>query len=294
MDMRSLVVPLAVLSIVVGAGAAFAADSDGDGMPDRWERNHGLAANKPNADGDPDRDRLKNIDEYFNHGDPKDGDTDDDGLTDGNEIHKWGTRIDRKDAVVGLASADVVCTTDDTCGQAALGGAGLILRAEDTSEMATISNEDGTFSFRAPKGRYTLSPRDVPGFATPDPLSFNVRSGAVVAKFIYGEATGLGLVGQVTRSPTCPGPQRQGEDCIEPLEGAPLRVEDSTGAVVARTTSGPGGRYYVDLGAGSYTLIAEPMGDSNFPSPPGPVAFTISPNDPGPRSIHLDYDTGIR
>ncbi|MEA2435163.1 MAG: hypothetical protein QOG54_2620 [Actinomycetota bacterium] len=294
MDMRRLVVPLAALLIVAGAGAAYAADSDGDGMPDRWERSHGLSPNKPNAGGDPDRDHLKNIDEYLHHGDPHNDDTDNDGISDGNEVHKWGTRVDQADAVVGLVSADTVCSRDGDCGQAPLGGARLILREDDGTELSTYSNEDGTFSFRAPSGHYTLTPRDVPGFATPAPITFNHRSGSEVIKYIYGQETGLGLVGQVTQSPTCPGPQRPGDDCTDPLEGAPLRVEDSTGAVVGRTTSDAGGRYYFDLGAGSYTLVAENLGQSNLPAPPGPVDFTIRSNDPGPVSIALDYDTGIR
>jgi len=47
------------------------ADSDGDGMPDAWERKHGLNPNDP-TDGatDKDRDGYTNLEEYLNGTDP--------------------------------------------------------------------------------------------------------------------------------------------------------------------------------------------------------------------------------
>ena len=47
-------------------------DSDGDGMPDSWERSHNLNANNPSdANGDADGDGYTNIEEFMNGTDPE-------------------------------------------------------------------------------------------------------------------------------------------------------------------------------------------------------------------------------
>jgi len=65
-------------------------DSDADGLPDKWERRHGLdpnsAAGNDGAAGDPDGDTLTNTEEHDNLTDPNDRDTDDDGLPDNWEV----------------------------------------------------------------------------------------------------------------------------------------------------------------------------------------------------------------
>lgn len=65
-------------------------DSDGDGLPDGWELINGLQPYLPQgqdgADGDPDRDMVKNIWEYEYGSDPHSSDTDQDRLPDYWEI----------------------------------------------------------------------------------------------------------------------------------------------------------------------------------------------------------------
>ena len=65
-------------------------DTDGDGLPDRWELDHELdplsAAGDEGRDGDPDLDGLPNFAEHASGSDPRDPDTDGDGLLDGEEV----------------------------------------------------------------------------------------------------------------------------------------------------------------------------------------------------------------
>ena len=62
--------------------------SDGDGIPDDYEVAHGLDPNNPvDAQIDPDRDGLTNLQEYQLGSDPQKADTDGDGLSDGDEVN---------------------------------------------------------------------------------------------------------------------------------------------------------------------------------------------------------------
>jgi hypothetical protein len=67
--------------------AASAAGRDGnhDRLPDSWERAHHLSLQVNQARRDQDRDGLRNLAEYRLRLDPRDPDTDDDGIRDGRE-----------------------------------------------------------------------------------------------------------------------------------------------------------------------------------------------------------------
>lgn len=65
-------------------------DSDVDGIPNWWEIRHGLnPANANDAQIDTDGDGLTNVEEFNRNTYPDDSDTDDDGLSDGNEVNTY-------------------------------------------------------------------------------------------------------------------------------------------------------------------------------------------------------------
>ncbi len=67
------------------------ADSDEDGLPDKFERDHGLNPNNPlDALLDSDGDGLSNLDEYLNGTNPNNRDSDGDGISDRDELVSGG------------------------------------------------------------------------------------------------------------------------------------------------------------------------------------------------------------
>ena len=73
-------------------------DTDGDGMPDKWEDKHGLNKFLDDADRDPDMDGLTNLEEYLHGTDPLNPDTDGDGMPDGWEVKYGLDPLDPSDA----------------------------------------------------------------------------------------------------------------------------------------------------------------------------------------------------
>lgn len=91
-----LALPMVVLAcIAMTAGAAAPRDRDDDGLPDRWERKHGLSTSVASAERDPDGDRLRNRRELRLHTHPRRADTDRDTFNDRCELRR-GTNPRRR------------------------------------------------------------------------------------------------------------------------------------------------------------------------------------------------------
>ena len=84
---KLLILALAMVAVlgVVSSATAKSRDRNHDRLPDRWERAHHLSLKVKQAKRDQDRDGLNNRGEFRAKTDPRDEDSDDDGITDGNE-----------------------------------------------------------------------------------------------------------------------------------------------------------------------------------------------------------------
>jgi hypothetical protein len=76
---------LGALALLALPGAAAAKDGNHDRIPDRWEKHHHLSTAVNQARHDQDRDHLRNRAEFLAGDNPRDRDSDDDGVIDGSE-----------------------------------------------------------------------------------------------------------------------------------------------------------------------------------------------------------------
>jgi hypothetical protein len=76
---------LGLLALLALPGAAAAKDGNHDRIPDRWEKRHHLSTKVNQAHRDQDRDHLRNRAEFLAGDSPRDRDSDDDGVVDGDE-----------------------------------------------------------------------------------------------------------------------------------------------------------------------------------------------------------------
>ena len=74
-------------------------DTDGDGLPDIWERKY-FGDLRSGPSDDPDKDGLTNLQEYRYHTDPTKADTDGDGMPDGWEVAHGLNPLDPTDAAL--------------------------------------------------------------------------------------------------------------------------------------------------------------------------------------------------
>ena len=76
---------IAVAMAIALPALAGAKDRNHDNLPDRWERKHDLSLQHNQTHRDQDRDGLDNRGEFRGGMDPRDADSDDDGIEDGDE-----------------------------------------------------------------------------------------------------------------------------------------------------------------------------------------------------------------
>jgi hypothetical protein len=97
MPRRWLGLILIAVWIAAPSASALARDRDHDGLPDRWERRHGLSTSHRSGLTDLDHDKLKTRREFRLRTNPRKRDTDGDRLTDGAEVKRYKTNPRRKD-----------------------------------------------------------------------------------------------------------------------------------------------------------------------------------------------------
>jgi hypothetical protein len=80
-----LAAALGLVALLALPGLAAAKDRNHDRIPDRWEKRHNLSLKVNQARKDQDRDQLRNLAEFRAGDNPRDDDSDDDGVIDGEE-----------------------------------------------------------------------------------------------------------------------------------------------------------------------------------------------------------------
>lgn len=80
-----LVAALGAIAMLVLPAIAAAKDRNHDRIPDRWEKRHNLSLKVNQAGRDQDRDHLRNRAEFLAGDNPRNSDSDGDGIPDGNE-----------------------------------------------------------------------------------------------------------------------------------------------------------------------------------------------------------------
>ena len=107
---------LAVAASLMLAGGAFAKDRNHDRIPDKWEKRHHLSLNHKQGRRDQDHDGLKNRGEFRAHLNPRDADTDNDGIDDGDEHPGTVESFENGVLTISLANGGTVdgMVTDET------------------------------------------------------------------------------------------------------------------------------------------------------------------------------------
>ena len=103
-----LLAALGALALLALPGLAAAKDRNHDRIPDRWEKRHHLSLKVKQTRRDQDRDHLRNRAEFLAGNNPRDSDSDDDGVMDGDE--NAGT-IASFDAAAGGSSSTCSAAT---------------------------------------------------------------------------------------------------------------------------------------------------------------------------------------
>jgi hypothetical protein len=126
-----LAVALGAVALLVMAGPAVAKDRNHDRIPDRWEKRHKLSLNVNQARRDQDGDHLRNLAEFRAGDNPRNADSDGDGIPDGEEnagtIASFDTATGRlvidlfgTETVSGLVTEETEISCEDSSGEASV------------------------------------------------------------------------------------------------------------------------------------------------------------------------------
>ena len=114
MKRLTLLLSLALAALAAALPAAASAhDRDRDRMSDRWEKRHHLNTHRNDARRDADHDGLKNVGEFRTGNDPRDADTDNDGVEDGEENAGTIKSFDGTTLTITTAHGEVSGTVND-------------------------------------------------------------------------------------------------------------------------------------------------------------------------------------
>ena len=165
------------------------ADRNHNGMPDRWERKFRVHK----ASSDPDRDGVTNLGEFHNGTNPRDADTDNDGIDDGNDDANHDGVED------GQEQAGVIDTFDANSGK-------LTIKLVNGDSLAGTVNGDTEIECENPAPAPTASTRDGGETETGDdsPDSSSTTSGDTTEHQSGDQTTGS--------SSTPSGDDEQGDD----------------------------------------------------------------------------------
>lgn len=132
--MKKILILVALTAVaalaLMSTAAAGARDRNRDRIPDKWEKRHDLSLKVVQTRRDQDRDGLSNLGEFRAGTDPRDRDSDDDGIRDGKERPGTVKSFDGTTLVIslfggGTVEGRVTAATEVTC------------RAEDAATTAS-------------------------------------------------------------------------------------------------------------------------------------------------------------
>lgn len=134
LGMTLFALALGVIALLAMPALAAAKDRNHDRIPDRWEKRHKLSLTVNQARLDQDRDHLRNRAEFLAGDNPRDSDSDDDGVMDGSEQAGTIASFDAETGrlVIDLFGTDTIAgfVTDET-----------EIKCEDEHSGATTSSE---------------------------------------------------------------------------------------------------------------------------------------------------------
>lgn len=128
---------LGALALLAMPGLAAAKDRNHDHIPDKWEKRHHLSLKVNQARLDQDRDHLRNRAEFLAGDDPRDHDSNDDGVIDGQENAGTIASFDTESGklVINLFGGETI---------SGLVGAGTEIKCEDHGGASASSEGSGS------------------------------------------------------------------------------------------------------------------------------------------------------